>query len=143
MARIYLAAPLFSEAEKRYNVYVRDLLVREGYDVYLPQEQRERVAEAISDEDQEIFTRHLITLNRSDVIVAVCDGTDTDSGTAWEMGYAHAQNIPVIALRTDVRTIGPGKRINLMLERSTRIASTLEELVDYLSQIVIAKRTSD
>ncbi|MDD1656755.1 MAG: nucleoside 2-deoxyribosyltransferase, partial [Methanomicrobiales archaeon] len=50
-----------------------------------------------------------------------CDGPDADSGTAWEMGYASALGVPVIALRTDSRRFSAERRLNLMLERSARL----------------------
>jgi len=36
--RVYLAAPLFSEAERTYNLMLHDLLEAHLFDVYLPQE---------------------------------------------------------------------------------------------------------
>lgn len=35
--RIYLAAPLFSEAEQRFNLMAADTLALDGHSVYLPQ----------------------------------------------------------------------------------------------------------
>ena len=40
---IYLAAPLFSDAERAFNLVLRDLLTSQGYPVYLPQEKGEGV----------------------------------------------------------------------------------------------------
>ncbi|MDD1673618.1 MAG: nucleoside 2-deoxyribosyltransferase [Methanomicrobiales archaeon] len=129
LQQVYLAGPLFSEAEKRYNLYLRDPLTGSGFMVYLPQEQGEDTRHRNLEEDRQLFLHHREALDRSHCIIAVCDGTDTDSGTAWEMGYAHAQGIPVIALRTDVRMLGHARRINLMLEQSASIVTTHEELI--------------
>lgn len=41
-----------------------------------------------------------------------------DSGTAWEIGYAYAKNIPVMGLRTDFRTLGIEGTVNLMIEKT-------------------------
>jgi nucleoside 2-deoxyribosyltransferase len=35
--------------------------------------------------------------------VAVCDGSQVDDGTAWEIGYAYGRNIQIFDLRTDAR----------------------------------------
>jgi nucleoside 2-deoxyribosyltransferase len=40
MKTVYLAAPLFSEAECDFNRKLRDLIIDEGYEVFLPQEDR-------------------------------------------------------------------------------------------------------
>jgi nucleoside 2-deoxyribosyltransferase len=138
--RVYLAAPLFSEAEKRYNLYVHDLLVQAGYHVYLPQGQGEDARHRTQEEDQTIFTGHLRALDQAQMVIAICDGADTDSGTAWEVGYAYAKGIPVIALRTDNRMIGPERMINLMLEQSAYMVKSLEELVRRLTDLTPISR---
>ena len=65
-------------------------------------------------------------------MVAVCDGADTDSGTAWEIGYAVAQGIPVIALATDRRRPENGRRVNLMIQESAQVVGTMEEVLTIL-----------
>jgi nucleoside 2-deoxyribosyltransferase len=138
--RIYLAAPLFSEAERRYNAYVRDLLLQAGYDIYLPQEQGKDARHRTKEEDHIIFVRHKQALDHAQAVIAVCDGPDTDSGTAWEAGYACAKEIPLIALRTDTRMIGEKRRINLMLEQSSNVATSIEELLPLLSKVLYWSR---
>jgi nucleoside 2-deoxyribosyltransferase/predicted secreted protein len=115
--RVYLAGPLFSEAERAFNRTLRDLLQAHLFWVYLPQEAAEAPARE-PDADGAIYGSHVAALQDTDVVVAVCDGPDADSGTAWEMGYATARGIPVLALRTDRRRFSAERRLNLMLERS-------------------------
>ncbi|MDH7593269.1 MAG: nucleoside 2-deoxyribosyltransferase [Methanomicrobiales archaeon] len=133
---LYLAAPLFSEAERRFNEELRDLLVAESYEVYLPQESGESVDPKDSRPDRRTFLHHLEALRGADGLVAVCDGPDTDSGTSWEMGYAYALGIPVIALRTDRRRAAGGRILNLMLGESSMIATKKEEIVSLLEVIL-------
>jgi nucleoside 2-deoxyribosyltransferase/predicted secreted protein len=115
--RVYLAGPLFSEAERAFNRTVRDLLQAHFFRVYLPQEAAEAPGRE-PDADGAIYQTHVAALRETDVVVAVCDGPDADSGTAWEMGYASALGIPLVALRTDSRRFSAERRLNLMLERS-------------------------
>jgi Nucleoside 2-deoxyribosyltransferase len=138
--RIYLAAPLFTDAEKLYNAQLRDRLCQEGYDTYLPQEQGEDARYREKKDDPSIFARHLQALDHTDLLIALCDGPDADSGTAWEAGYAYAKGIPVIALRTDNRTIGCDRRINLMLEQSSEVVQSIAELLHLLSHRLPAPR---
>ena len=121
---IYLAAPLFSDAERNFNTLVRDFLAANGYTVYLPQETGEGIDGP--ERDRAIFESHLAALDRAPCVVAVCDGTDTDSGTAWEIGYACAREIPVIALSTDRRGPWSGKKVNLMIRESAEVVGTVE-----------------
>jgi nucleoside 2-deoxyribosyltransferase len=129
-SHVYLAAPLFSDGERAYNLVLRDLLGSHGYPVYLPQETGEGLAGP--ERDGVIFRSHVAALESASCVVAVCDGSDTDSGTAWEMGYAEARGIPVIALSTDRRKPWAGKRVNLMIRESAEVAGTPEEVLSAL-----------
>jgi nucleoside 2-deoxyribosyltransferase len=123
-SQVYLAAPLFSDAERAFNIVLRDLIAAHGYQVYLPQETGEGVAG--TGRDRAIFESHLKALDAAGCVVAVCDGADTDSGTAWEIGYAVAKGIPVIALSTDRRRPEGGRRVNLMIEESAEVVGSVE-----------------
>lgn len=132
--QIYLAAPLFSEAEQAFNRRLRDSLTGAFYDVYLPQEVGDAGTARACSAQQEIFRRHVKALGEVDAVVAVVDGADADSGTAWEMGYAYARGIPVIALRTDFRRAGHNEHVNLMLEESSSVVTAVEDVVPALEQ---------
>src|SRR6266571_5041590 len=94
LMRLYLAAPLFTEAERKYNIYLCGLLENAGYNVFLPQ--REVSQYEGSHKPSRIYNADLAGLRNSDCVVAICDGADVDSGTAWECGYACSRGIPVI-----------------------------------------------
>jgi nucleoside 2-deoxyribosyltransferase len=126
-SQVYLAAPLFSDAERAYNLVLRDLIEGQGFPVYLPQETGEGMEGP--ERDGAIFGSHKKALEGASCVVAVCDGTDTDSGTAWEMGYACARGIPVIALSTDRREAWAGRRANLMIRESAEVVRTPAEVV--------------
>jgi nucleoside 2-deoxyribosyltransferase/predicted secreted protein len=130
--RIYLAAPLFSEAERAYNERIAELLKKRCFDVYLPQDAGDDTPLRDTHEHARIFTRNLQALHDADMVVAIIDGADADSGTAWEMGYAAALGRPVIAIRTDFRRAGLHERVNLMLEQSARVISGDDELLQAL-----------
>ena len=127
--RIYLAAPLFSEAERDYNRVIAGLLTENFFDVYLPQDTGDTHAERSIDEHRRIFEQNKNALESADAVVAIIDGADADSGTAWEMGYAAAQGKPVIAIRTDFRTVGHSELVNLMLEQSSVVVKSKDELL--------------
>ena len=126
--RIYLAAPLFSEAERLFNASVALLLRDHLFDVHLPQEAGDNSDMRDIHEQERLFLSNKKAVEESDVVVAIIDGADADSGTAWEMGYAFAQGKPVIALRTDFRRVGHHEHVNLMLEQSAKVVGSTEEL---------------
>jgi len=127
--RIYLAAPLFSEAEREYNRIIAALLKENFIDVYLPQDTGDTHAERGEHEHLQIFEQNKKALQGADLVLAIIDGADADSGTAWEMGYATALGKPVIALRTDFRIAGHEELVNLMLEQSSVVVKNKNELL--------------
>ena len=98
--KIYLAAPLFTSAERAWNKQLEQLLLHAGHEVFLPQEQEfsQRTAKAIFEADR-------AGLDEADAVVAIMDGPDPDSGTSWECGYAYGKK-PIVLLRTDFRSSG-------------------------------------
>jgi len=140
--RIYLAAPLFSEPERAYNLSVARELRNNFFEVYLPQESGDDSDTRNQDEQNRIFSVNLRSLENADKIVAIIDGADADSGTAWEMGYAFAHGKQVIALRTDFRRSGRHEKVNFMLEESATLVSSMENLLDAVKAPAIVKSDS-
>lgn len=136
MKTVYLAAPLFSEAECEFNRKITEELHSIGFNVFLPQEDSNNAHDKI-DRQKIIFDKNLKGIERSDILVAVIDGADVDSGTAWEIGYAFAKGKPVIGLRTDFRTLGIEGTVNLMIERSVILCMSISELLNHLKSIEI------
>jgi nucleoside 2-deoxyribosyltransferase len=132
---IYLAGPLFTHAELEYNRELKNIMGKKGFSVFFPQEDAEdAVAEREKQNQECIFKKCLEGLNNSDIVVAVLDGVDVDSGTAWEIGYAFARGKSVIGLRTDFRTLSDGI-VNLMVEMSLdTLARDEEELLKVLEK---------
>jgi nucleoside 2-deoxyribosyltransferase len=134
MKTVYLAAPLFSEAERDFNSKLRDKIKNAGFKVFLPQEDSNNVRDE-KNRQQIIFNKNVDAIESSDIIVAVIDGTDADSGTAWEIGYAFAKGKPTIGLRTDFRTLGIEGTVNLMIERSVILCTSVAELLNRLKSM--------
>ncbi|MCX9025244.1 MAG: nucleoside 2-deoxyribosyltransferase [Candidatus Methanoperedens sp.] len=130
MKTVYLAAPLFSEAECDFNRRLRDLIITAGFQVFLPQEDSNNIH--VDNRQEIIFNKNLAALDGSDIIVAVIDGADVDSGTAWEIGYAYSKGKPVLGLKTDFRTLGIEGTVNLMIERSIVLCTSVSELLNRL-----------
>jgi nucleoside 2-deoxyribosyltransferase len=139
--KLYYAAPLFTRAEKDFNNSVVETLRNEGFNVLFPQEFTSLIPKNV-EFFKKAFESCLKHIAESDVVVAIVDGPDADSGTCFEMGYAFAKNIPIIAIRTDFRA-SEENGVNLMISQCTRLflqntAMTISELV---SQIVIMLKT--
>lgn len=130
--RVYLAAPLFSAAERSFNEGLAAFLRSGNLRVFVPQAEGDDSAARDPASIRRLFDRLVAAIEDCDIMVAVIDGADADSGVAWEMGYAYARGIPVIALRTDFRRVGACECANLMLESSSAMAGSLAELAALL-----------
>jgi nucleoside 2-deoxyribosyltransferase len=134
MKNLYLAAPLFSEHECDFNRKLRDNIVNLGFHVFLPQEDSNNIKD-ITNRQEIIFGKNCAAIDNSDTIIAVIDGADVDSGTAWEIGYAYSKGKTILGLRTDFRTLGIEGRVNLMIERSLLLFRNISELLNHLESI--------
>lgn len=107
--RVYLAAPLFSDAERAYNETIAATL-REVADVFLPQDSglllMDLLSKGVSHEDAyaRIFAADWDAVRKADLLIAILDGAVVDEGVAVEIGLAYASNIPCVGLKTDWRT---------------------------------------
>jgi nucleoside 2-deoxyribosyltransferase len=143
--RLYVAGPLFTQAERAWNERLAAALREAGHAVFLPQTEVKAIASLDADT---IFQVDVDGVRTADAVVAILDGADPDSGTCFECGLAFALGIPIVALRTDFRAGGdalPGQKlatINLMLaQASTRVVNRPDPGTDFetvVSEVVTA-----
>ena len=55
-------------------------------------------------------------IREADAVLAVLDGSDVDSGTAAEVGFAAAIGKPIVGIRSDVRKSGDNKATAINLQ---------------------------
>ncbi|MGH0036572.1 MAG: nucleoside 2-deoxyribosyltransferase [Myxococcota bacterium] len=137
--RVYLAGPLFSQAERRWNRELARLLEQAGCRVNLPQDTASEPLQRDPPDFEGCFRLCREGVAGCDVVVAILDGADADSGTCWECAYAYARGIPVVAVRTDLRA-GEEAGMNLMLSRSAAAvvqAPPGEERVEWVAERVL------
>lgn len=123
--RAYIAGPLFSDAERSFNLLLDTIAREAGFETYLPQRDAPVLGQ---DNGNDVFGEELRANENADLIVANLDGVDVDSGTAFEIGYAIARGKSVIGIRTDWRAFSPNERVNLMIEQSSFIVENLSQL---------------
>ena len=115
---IYLAGPVFTLAERRFNEELAGELERlcPSLQVFLPQ-RYDKEFQGKPDFSQRMFACLMGALDNCDVVVAILDGPDADSGTSFEMGYARGRGKRVIGVRTDFRG-SEDHGLNLMLSNA-------------------------
>ncbi|WP_424630445.1 nucleoside 2-deoxyribosyltransferase [Bradyrhizobium sp. SYSU BS000235] len=155
--KIYLAGPLgFSEAGRAFHLEMVKLLAREGHDVLdpwafepktiakvlaMPYGEARRAAWAKLNPRIGLANQKLI--DKADVIVAVLDGVDVDSGTASEIGYGFARGKRIIGYRGDFRIAAEneGSVVNLQVEYFIRasggaIVTAIADLPNALKKVL-------
>ena len=102
--KIYFAGSLFNTAEKNFNSQLSEILKKsnKAYNIILPQEQANEIA-GDKDFENKVFNYCVKGVIQSDVILAILDGPDVDSGTCIELGIAKANNKKIVGIRTDIR----------------------------------------
>lgn len=120
--RVYLTAPLFTQAERVWNRRFAETLAdaRPETTVVLPQDFRTEGKFNDPEGYERLFRRCRIELERSDAVVAVLEGVAVDCGVAFEMGLAYSWRKPIIGVRTDPRP-GADHGVNLMLAEACEI----------------------
>lgn len=123
--KIYLASPLFTEDEINNIEKAEKILRAKGHTVFSPREHENREFEVGTRAwSMQIFDLDRSYIDWADCMVMLYYGGYSDSGTAWECGYAYGTNTPVIVVQL-------GKDSNLMVHEGSHSNITLEELEDY------------
>ena len=125
--RLYFAAPLFSQAERRFNEYLTQRLEAQGLTVYLPQrdgaEKDEPAYTMMTPEERgrAIFHLDKEQIFACDIFLVLLDGRVPDEGACVELGLACCQKElqgtkkMLLGLQTDIRAASSGSHLNPML----------------------------
>lgn len=103
---VYVAGPLFSEAERTFlEVMVDKLASASGLDpradFFLPHRDGGELGKG--PKRKEIFELDVNKVDSAEIVIALLDGQDVDSGTCIELGYAYARGKKIFGLLTDFR----------------------------------------
>jgi nucleoside 2-deoxyribosyltransferase len=103
---VYVAGPLFSQAERSFLELLVDTLAKASSldpvaDFFLPHRDGGELGKGPKRKD--IFELDLRQMDSASIVVALLDGQDVDSGTSIELGYAYAESKKIFGLLTDFR----------------------------------------
>ena len=145
--RVYLAGPLFSEAEQAFNRSLVEDLESIGCSVFLPQQDAIDVSKpdfqrlTPIQQSRAIFESNKMEIYGCDVFLFCLDGRVPDEGACVELGMVHThrefsvRKKLIIGLHTDVRVATETRRLNAMLMGALdEIFGTTAALVEYLQE---------
>lgn len=122
---LYLASPFFHERELGNVKAAERILESRGFTVFSPRQHEIREHVAFTPAwSRKTFQSDRDALDWADAVVLLYYGAYSDSGTAWECGYAYAKGKPVIVVHF-------AEKSNLMIHEGCRANITLEELKSY------------
>lgn len=126
--KFYVASPLFTVAQKIRIKKVVDAL-RWYHDVYSPMEHQVPNAWELPNDEwaSEVFKNDVEALNNADAVVVIYDGLYSDSGTAWEVGYAYAMNKQIFVIVADEKEMQ-----SLMVFGSASHLFTLDNFIKFV-----------
>lgn len=130
--RIYIASPFFDEAgiEQGYVEEVEKVLEGMGQTYFSPmrsdQNENGKENKAVGSRGWSIhtFTQDIKMIDWCEVVVGIYHGNYSDSGTAFELGYAYATKKPVVLVHV-------GSDSNLMCHEGAFANLTMNELYKY------------
>ena len=96
---IYIAGPFFTDKERAFlKIIIKSVKkMFPDEELFIPMEHFIPNGENLSNNEwaEAVFKMDVEALNKCDRVVAAYLGLRSDTGTAWEIGYAYAKNIPV------------------------------------------------
>lgn len=124
--KIYLASPFFNDEELKNVEKAEEILMKRGFQVFSP-----RLNEVRTDENtqsalwsKETFMNDRRFIDWADAVVMLYYGGYSDSGTAWECGYAYGTHTPVVVVHL-------GNDSNLMVHEGCHSNIKLDDLDTY------------
>jgi len=141
MTILYLAGPLFTLAERDFNANLSSSILEKRPDltIILPQDEGLKFKDC-DNKNEKIFVDCIASVDRADIVVAILEGSDADSGTCVELGYAHGRGKAILGIRTDFR-VSEESGLNLMLpfacqELYLNTSASLDDIVDKIIDFV-------
>jgi nucleoside 2-deoxyribosyltransferase len=121
---------LFTAAERSLLEELAGAIEAAGFQTYLPHRDG-GLAPADRRNTRTFYEADIRALDACSAIVAVLNGADVDSGTAFEMGYGVARGVPVLGLYDDARIQGPHD-FNVMIANGCRMCSDRQAVIGAL-----------
>ena len=131
--RVYLAGPFFKKEEIGWIAYAESVLAERGFAFFSPMRHPVEGEPGTPAWARRAFEMDRAEIDRADLVVALYSGSEGDTGTAWECGYAAARGKPVVLVH--VRREGDS---NLMMHCGASTNIFLDELREYDFETMLA-----
>jgi len=124
--RVYIAGPLCLEEERNFLEKIDKLCKKYELSTFLPH--RDCGLWEKTQDAKKIALGDLKGFDNCDFLIANLNGFNVGAGTAWEVGYAYAKGIPVIAIKSDRKLEDSREEISAIIFGTTKIVTSFEDL---------------
>ena len=106
--KCYIAGPFFRDGERERLEKLREFFNSDKffnkYEFFFPMDHKIPGGESMPNGEWawNVFEMDVKELATSKLVIAIYDTHYSDTGTAWELGFAYANHIPVLLLCTDL-----------------------------------------
>lgn len=132
--KVYIAGPLCSEHEREFLEKIDKLCKKLGLETFLPHRECGLWKQGVS--VKEIAKGDLQGFQDCSLFIACLNGFNIGAGTAWEMGYAYAKGIPIVAIKTDRKPEESIEEISAIISGLTKITTSFGELEREIKKII-------
>ena len=123
---VYLAGPFFNEEEINNVELAEKILTDKGYSIFSPMRHKVDAEEGTTEWAKKIFETDKAGIEKADLLVILYYGSNSDTGTAWECGYASAIGKPTVLVH-----VYRDSDSNLMMHCGSTTNVYLDELADF------------
>lgn len=135
MIKVYIAGKIGNKDERNFLEQIDGLCKTLGLKTFLPHRDV-GLAKDMSDVNR-IFEGDIKEGFRNiGLVIAVLDGLHVGAGTAWELGYAYANGISAIGIKTDESPEEALEYLSAILIGSMPIVKNLKELEKSLKEFI-------
>jgi len=123
MINVYWGGPLFCQARRRWNRQCAEYLGSKGcYYITLPQDEARQFTDKRGVDFAALakHCREQAASEKFNIMVAILDGQDADSGTSFEAGLRIQSGGLVLGVRTDIR-LSEDEHVNAMFRELTDV----------------------
>lgn len=132
--KVYIAGPLCTKPERAFVEKIDKLCRKLKLKTFLPH--RDCGLWKNLKDTKRIAKGDLDGFKNCKFLIANLNGFNVGAGTAWEMGYAHAKKIPVIAIKTDRKVKNSIEELSAIIVGTTKIVTSFKELGEEIKKLI-------
>ncbi len=134
MKKAYLAGLLWEKHERNKLEKIDKLCKELNIETFLPHRDAGIYKEGMN--SKPIYKKDREMIDWCDFMIAILDWKGIGSGTAWEIGYANAKEIPVIGIVEDKKSINKEFRTCVMCYNSVILVENLDDLKKEILKLI-------